>query len=126
MHSGRVTQLFKNKRCADGQRQPPKSSSISIELPCFWLASPCYVVAYALWHWGRGTSCHGVGRSTLRRRTKLVASVALGPDGLRQLSLSVAIVLCRQRPFDQPRLAYRGWLVRSWRLCGTFVFSIYY
>ena len=88
-----------------------ESSSISIVLPCLWLAFACYVVALALRHWRRGTSCDRVDRSTVRRRTKLVAGVALGPDGLRQLSLSIAVVVRGQRSFDQPRLAHRGWLV---------------
>ena len=86
-------------------------SSISIELPCLWLASARYFVALALRHWRRRTGGDHVDRSTFRRRTKLVAGVALGPDGLRQLSLSIAVILRRQRPSDQPRLAHRGWLV---------------
>ena len=78
----------------------PESSSISIVLPSLWLASACYVVALALRHWRRGTKSDRVDRSTLRCRTKLVAGVAPGPDGLRQLSVSIAVILCGQRPFD--------------------------
>ena len=89
-----------------------ESSSISIVLPCLRLASARYVVALALRHWRRGTRCDRVDRSTLRCRTKLVAGVAVGPDRLRQLSLSIAVVLRRQRPSDQSRLAHRGWLVK--------------
>ena len=44
-------------------------------------------------------------------RTRLVAGIAIGPDRLRQLSLSIAVVLRRQWPFNQSRLAHRGWLV---------------
>src|SRR4029450_2196639 len=111
MPSDRLIRLFRNRRCADDRRDASESASIPIELPCLWLASARYVVAYALWHWRRRTSCDRVDRSTLRRRTKLVAGVALGPDGLRQLSLSIAVILCWQRASDQPRLAHRGWLV---------------
>ena len=60
----------------------------------------CYVVALALRHWRRGTNCHCVDQPTVRRRTKLVASVALGPDGLWQLALSIALVVRRQRAFN--------------------------
>ena len=89
-----------------------RTSSISIVLPCFRVASARYVVALALRHRRRRTGCDRVDRSTLRCRTKLVAGVALGPDGLRQLSLSIAVVVRGQRPSDQPRLAHRGWLVK--------------
>ena len=61
---------------------------------------------YALWHWRRGTSCDRLHRSTLRRRPKLVAVVAVGPNWVRQLSLSIALVFCRQRAPDQSRLAH--------------------
>ena len=38
-----------------------ESSSISIVLPCLWLAFACYVVALALRHWRRGTKLRSRG-----------------------------------------------------------------
>ena len=70
-----------------------------------------------------GPAAIGVDRSTLRRRTKLVAGVALGSDGIRQLSVSIAVVFCRQRTSDQPGLADRRWIVARKRLRGTVVFG---
>ena len=102
----RPIQLFRNRRCADERPQPSEPSSVSIRLSCLWVASARYVVALALWHWRRGTGCDRVDRSTFRRRTKLVAVVAVGPNWLRQLSLSIALVFCRQRAPDQSRLAH--------------------
>src|SRR4029077_12641722 len=111
MHSDRLIPLFRSRRCADEQRHVARYSSISTELPCLWLASARHIVAHALRNWRRGTDCDRVDRSTLRRGTKLVAGVAPGPNGLRQFSLSIAVVVRGQRSFDYPRLAHRGWLV---------------
>jgi 4-alpha-glucanotransferase len=47
-----------------------------------------------------------VDRSTSRSRAKLVAVVAVGTDGLRQLSVSIPVILRRQRTSDQP-----DWLI---------------
>ena len=59
----------------------------------------------------------------MRRRTELVAIVALGPDRIRQLSVSIAIVFCRQRNSNQPGLADRRWIVARNVLRATVVFG---
>src|SRR2546429_7321805 len=97
MRYDRLLQLFRNRRCADEQRQPSESASVPIILSRLWFASAPYVLAVALRYWRRGTSCDRVDRSTLRSRAKLVADVALGSDGLRQLSVSSVVILCRKR-----------------------------
>src|SRR6266566_8216167 len=108
MRYDRLIWRFRNRRCADEHRQPSESASVPIILSRLWFASARYVLALALRHWRRGASCDRVDRSTLRSWTKLVASAALGPDGLRQLSLSSVVILCRKRPSHQPGLANRG------------------
>src|SRR6476620_2385191 len=104
--------FFRNMRRVNEQRPAAESSSISIVLPCLRFASTRYLPALVLWDRRCRTSRGRVDRSTFRCRTKLVAGVAVRPDRLRKLSLSIAVILCRQRPSDQSRLAHRGWLVK--------------
>ena len=50
-------------------------------------------------------------------------ALPLGPDRVRQLSVSILVVFRRQRTPDQPGLADRGWIVARKRLRGTLVFG---
>jgi hypothetical protein len=54
---------------------------------------------------------HRVDRLTFQRETKFLAEVASGSARLRRFFLSTAVILCLQRPFDQPRLGHLRWLV---------------
>src|SRR4029453_354244 len=113
-------QLTSSGRRANERRQPPdESSPVSGAIPRLRRASTCYVVALVVRHWRCGAGCVGVDRSTPRRWPKLGAGAAVGPDRVRELSVSIHVVFRRQRTLDQPGLANRGWVITGKRLAGT-------
>src|SRR5208337_5259426 len=96
-----------------------ESSPVSAGLPRFGRAAARHVAALALRHRRSGAGRAGVGRPTPRGGSNVVAGAAAGPDGVRQLTVSVALVLRRQRPPDQPGPPHRGWTLAPGRLGGA-------
>ena len=101
-----------------------------LSLPCFHpvtVVPACFSTSHlclrptALATWDQLRSRGSMNCTT---RTKSVAGVTLGSDRLRHLTLSGAVVLCRQWPSRQPGLADRGWLVNPRRWRGALILSI--
>ena len=82
-----------------------------------------HVAALAVWDRRRGPGGRGVGRPAARGGTTLVAGAALGPHWLWRLTVSIPVVVRRQRAPDQPRLADRGRTGASSRLRRWLVFA---
>ncbi len=86
-------------------------------------------VASLPWPYGIGdvgAGGAGMGRPPPRGEAKLVAGAAVGSHGVRQLSLSVAVVLRRQRASDQSGRPDRGRIAASKRLPGQLFLGISY
>ena len=71
-------------------------------LPRLRRAAARLLAALALRHRRCGAGRVGVDRPPARGRTKLVAGAAARSDRVRQLALSIPVVLRRQRAADQP------------------------
>src|SRR5262249_55710296 len=70
--------------------------------------APRHVAAFAVRDRRRGSGGHGVGGPAARGSAEMVAGPAPGPDRLWRLTLSILVLVRRQRAADQPRLAGRG------------------
>src|SRR5580704_14905850 len=83
-------------------------SAVPPGTPGFRIVVACDVSTLAL----RNRRSRAIGvfldRSTSRCRPGMVAGVAARPDRLRQLTVSISIVVCRQRLVDQSGCADRG------------------
>src|SRR5580704_487526 len=75
-------------------------STFSTRLSSFGLTPACHVPTLALWRRRRGTIRHLVDRSPPSGWANMVAVATARSNRLRQLALSIAIILCRQWTAD--------------------------
>src|SRR5207245_4727725 len=91
---------------------------VSAGIPRLRSAAARHFITVALRHWRPGVGRADVDRPPPRSGPILVAGLAAGTYRVRELSLSIPIILRRQLVADQPGWPDLGWTVKSKRRRG--------